>query len=225
MRGSRGDSGRTDVGPQAARLAREALAEGRDATLLLRGDVVAEGDAPLYLHDRQGCPTFVCTQDCSLLRHAGQAALLRLAVPANPQLTVVLGGRIQAAAQPGCTEHLLVELDVEQVVIHDAPGRGRPIVVPLETYHRADPTPPCRFIAQTVEHTNERHLHELRRLVARRTGRPPKEIAAASLVTVDWHGCTMMWIDADGAHTLRLPFGATATDAATLRRELHRQLR
>ncbi len=225
MSGMRGTPGTTDVGPQAARLAREALAEGRDATLLLRGEEVAEGDAPLYLQDRQGCPTFVCTRTCSLLAHAGQAALLRLAAPGNPQLTVVIGGRIRAVGRPGRAEHRLVELDVEQVVVHDSRGRARPIVVPLETYRQADPKPPCRFISQTVEHTNERHLHELRRLVARHTGRPAKDIAGASLVTIDWRGCTLMWIDEDGAHTLRLPFEAPATNAATLRRELHRQLR
>ncbi len=221
----------TDWQPHGAQLARGALAQGHGATLLVCGGPAAGPGEPLFLQDHGGRPTFVCGDASPLVGHLGEAALLRLAVPERPELTVVLGGRLRALRRGGCARHrtaLFITLDLEQIVLREEFVGRRPcarVTVPVEAYLGALDGSLSDFAADVVEHTNRCHQPELRRHVADRTGRALGDIAGVSLVRIDAEGCLLCWIDGDGSHTLRVYFDEPAHTPEQLRQTLHHHLR
>lgn len=110
----------THEAAELAHLARKALAEGWDCTLLVSQACSEQSEAPVTLQDHEGHPIFICTESSPVVAMAGQAALLRFEVPQRPEVHVVLGGRLRLQGdRRRCCRHGAVRqvaLELEQVV-------------------------------------------------------------------------------------------------------------
>lgn len=132
-----------------AGLARAAVAEGRDATLVMTGSQrpvprFGDSDTTLLLYDDGGRPTLVHPADCPLADAWGRQALLTFAADHTDitQLTVVLGGLLTRVRQETWWPFITITaLQVSQVAVQvcdRGTGGSRLIRVPIGSYWRAD---------------------------------------------------------------------------------------
>lgn len=215
---------------ELARQARAALANARAVTLLIHG--AGRVAASVLLYDDAGQPTFVCSPGSPVTaagRHS-PAALLRVPLADGPApATVLLYGRLTevGAEDVDGSRVEVVRLNLGRVLIEyddpDAPGATQR-EVPLDRYRRADPEALSAGAARILRHTNASHRAELRRCAARLGGRPEREIAEATLTTLEPDRAVLQWLDVDGAHVRALPFGTRVETVGQLAVRLRERL-
>lgn len=213
-----------------AELARRALSEGRQASLLVASAGLVVSGAPALLHDDAGEPRFVCDAQSPIVAACGRSALLRLAAPpeVEARTSVMLSGRLTrlGADLNDPPDVVTVALPVQHVLVCRERAGAAPMqsVVPLEAYLRAEPDRLAACAEALVRHTNAGHQPQLRALVAGWTGVPTSGVADVSLAALDRHGARLDWIDVDGAHSVALRFPEPAQDSQSLSRLLREQL-
>lgn len=215
---------------ELARRARAALADARAVTLLIHG--AGRVPASVLLYDDAGQPTFVCSPGSPVVAagRTSPAALLRVPLGDEPvPASVMLYGRLVEVG----TEEVdgarvsVVRLQLGRVLIeHDDPDELTVIQreVPLDLYRQIDPDALDAGAARILRHTNSAHRAELRLRAARLADRPEGEIAEATLTGLDRRGAVLQWVDLDGAHERRLPFGTAVETVGQLAVLLREQL-
>lgn len=142
-------------GARWAGLARAAVAEGRDATLVMAGsDRLPVGDPTLLMYDDNGRPTFIHPAHSQLTNAEGSQALLTLAVESteSAQLKVILGGLLTHVRQePRWPFITVTALQVSRVAIQtngQATSRPTLLRVPVSSYWSQEGDPPARRVDQ-----------------------------------------------------------------------------
>jgi hypothetical protein len=215
---------------QHAEAARSILACPADVDLVVDGVPHALADGAVGLQDWAGVPTFVCSPDSALARAGGRGLrALLTATSATSRARLVLAGRLRPAGTETCTccdlRREYVAVDLARILLTDDEQRVR---VALEDF--SDPALELNrgFLSRTLDHLNDHHAEHLRHAVARRTGLPAADIAAACLTELDRRRAELRWVTETGAHRTVLRFDRAARSAdelgAQLRRSLHPEL-
>jgi hypothetical protein len=205
-----------------ARRARAALAEARDATLLIqRPDGPAHLASAVVLHENGGRPRLVCEAGSSVRTAAqsGRRAILRVADGTDGSAATFTGPLAVEAIETidGCAFYI-IGMRLRSVFVAQRE-------IALDAYIECDADLLEHYAQRLRSHTNGTHAGELRRVVARWEGLPESEIAAAHLAEIDPARTVIEWVDSRGSHSRGLDFPKLARSAVELSQALRAQLR
>jgi Protein of unknown function (DUF2470) len=232
---------------QLARRARTTLAGADSGQLLTVGDRgLADTRFAVRVCDDDGEVLIRCEPEGAVTRAARARRLASLVLAPNPTFGVglTLSGRLSLTDGPGiaplrrghcaCRAKEMASGSTDVVVAlrgdhvsaacpRDHP-RGLSIAqrsVPISLYADAEPDMFAATLPRMIEHLNENHAEQVRRLAAHMTAMPSSRLIAASLTALSAERATVCWVDGSGAHPATLQFARPAHSleelAATLR--------
>ncbi|MFI6346370.1 DUF2470 domain-containing protein [Streptomyces sp. NPDC050560] len=218
---------------ELAMLARETVGGAERAVLRVLGGEPGTDAAVVAIQDDNGWPVFWCDLGSRVADAARRLELATLTVrgggPGHGEVAVVLTGRLELIGRGhgGGRPVAAVLLATDRIHLETAAPGGASALrheVPPDDYVRTCPDALADWAGRLVAHTNEAHLGDMRRFVARRAGVPERLVAGAWLAGLDRQGLLASWVDESGAHSVRVDFPVPARTTTELAMRLRDRL-